>query len=112
MLDIKCKNDQMFAVVKTGGKQYPVKLGNVIKVEKLDGSIGTIVTLNSIIFANDNGTILDNKKVKVKAEVLEQTRGEKIIIFKKRRRKNYRRKNGHRQFITVLKVIGIDNYGN
>lgn len=100
----------MFAVIKTGGKQYPIKDGSVIKIEKIEGEIGSIVTFDKVVFANDNNSLIDDlKKVKVKAEVLEQKKDKKIIIFKKRRRKTYRRKNGHRQHCTVLKVIGIEN---
>ena len=98
----------MFAVIKTGGKQYPVKDGSVIKVEKLEGEIGSIVTIDEVMLANDNNGLVENNKVIVKAEVLEQKRDKKLIIFKKRRRKNYKRKNGHRQYCTILKIIGIE----
>ena len=104
----------MFAVVKTGGKQYAVTSGSVIKVEKLEGSIGNIITLDDVIFANDNnnGLVREIQQIRVKAEVLEQKKDKKIVIFKKRRRKNYRRKNGHRQQCTVLRIIGVEKYGN
>lgn len=95
----------MFAVVKTGGKQYPIKNGSIIKVEKLEGEIGKIISLDEVLFtnsANDNVAI-------VKAEILEQKKGKKIVIFKKRRRKNYKRKNGHRQYCTILKIIDIQD---
>ncbi len=102
----------MFAVIKTGGKQYPVKLGSILKVEKLDGEIGSVIPLDDVIFASQSADILDKKKIAIKAEILEQKRDKKIIIFKKRRRKNYKRKNGHRQHCSVIKIIGIDRNGN
>ncbi|MBQ4874497.1 MAG: 50S ribosomal protein L21 [Rickettsiaceae bacterium H1] len=103
----------MFAVIKTGGKQYPVRVGNIIKVEKLEGNIGNIITFDNVLFANDNNVQIDDfKQVKVKAEILEQKRNKKIIVFKKRRRKNYKRKNGHRQYCTILRIIGVDKNGN
>ena len=98
----------MFAVIKTGGKQYPVKSGSVIQVEKLDGDIGQVITMDDIVLANDEDGLVANDTIMVKAEVLEQKRDKKIIIFKKKRRKNYQRKNGHRQYCTVLKIIGIE----
>lgn len=101
----------MFAVVKTGGKQYKVAAGDVIKVEKLDGEAGGTVTLDHVLMVGDDkgvkvgaptlaGTV-------VTAEILEQARAAKIIIFKKKRRQNYRRKNGHRQELTVLRIQEI-----
>ncbi len=98
----------MFAVIKTGGKQYPVRDGSVIQVEKLDGDIGQVITISDVVLANDENGLVANDKVMVKAEVLEQKRDKKIIIFKKRRRKTYQRKNGHRQYCTVLRIIGIE----
>jgi large subunit ribosomal protein L21 len=105
----------MFAVVKTGGKQYCVKPGDVFKVEKLDVEPSTIVSLTDVllisgdeekaeIFTAEDSAL--NGAV-VKTEVLKHVRNKKIIIFKKKRRHNYRRKNGHRQWMTVLKVTDI-----
>jgi len=97
----------MFAVIKTGGKQYRVASGDVIKVEKLEAEAGSTVTLDQVLMAGDKiGTPLV-AGVTVSAEVVAQDRGPKIIIFKKKRRQNYRRKNGHRQDITVLRITDI-----
>ncbi len=101
----------MFAVVKTGGKQYRVAADDLLKVEKLDAEPGETVVLDQVLMVGDG----DDRKVGaplvegavVEAEVVEQSRAKKIIVFKKKRRQNYRRKNGHRQHQTVLKVIGI-----
>ncbi len=101
----------MFAVVKTGGKQYRVEEGNVIKVEKLAGEAGDKVTFEDILMAGEGATVTVGSPfvtgAKVTAEILEQTRADKIIVFKKKRRQNYRRKKGHRQHQTVLRVTGI-----
>ena len=102
----------MFAVVKTGGKQYCVKPGDVIKVEKLDVEPAGVVVLNDVLLtSSDKGEVtIGDPVVKgavVNAEVLKHVRNDKIIIFKKIRRHNYRRKNGHRQPMTVLKVKEI-----
>ena len=101
----------MYAVLKTGGKQYRVAKGDVIKVEKLDGEAGGKVTLDQILMVGEGekttvGSPLV-KGAKVTAEILGQDRGPKIIVFKKKRRQNYRRKKGHRQDITVLRITDI-----
>lgn len=96
----------MFAVIETGGKQYLVKEGSIIKVEKLEAEEKKEVEINKVICISNNGLSYSSNAT-VKAEVLEQCRGEKIIIFKKKRRKNYRRKTGHRQYITVLRINEI-----
>ncbi|WP_339045868.1 50S ribosomal protein L21 [Candidatus Mesenet endosymbiont of Agriotes lineatus] len=99
----------MFAVIETGGKQYTVKEGDVIKVEKLKADQGAEVLINNVHFVNDQSSpVFSSINAVVKAQVLEQCRGEKVIIFKKRRRKHYRRKKGHRQYLTVLRITGID----
>jgi large subunit ribosomal protein L21 len=101
----------MFAVIKTGGKQYRVAKDDIIKVEKLDGDAGAKLTLGEVLMVGDDkGVKLGTPLVdgaSVSAEVVEQTRGDKIIVFKKKRRHNYRRKKGHRQDLTVLKITGI-----
>ncbi|MDG7056863.1 MAG: 50S ribosomal protein L21 [Wolbachia endosymbiont of Penenirmus auritus] len=97
----------MFAVIETGGKQYLVKKGSVIKVEKLEAEEGKEVEIDKVVCLSDNGLSYSSNAT-VKAEVLEQCRGERIIIFKKKRRKNYRRKTGHRQYITVLRINEIN----
>jgi len=101
----------MFAVVKTGGKQYKVAKEDVIKVEKLEAEAGKMVTLENVLMVNDGKkTTIGVPEVKgatVTAEVLEQTRAPKILVFKKKRRHNYRRKQGHQQNITVLRIKEI-----
>ncbi len=101
----------MFAVVKTGGKQYKVASGDVIKVEKLEAEAGATVELDQVLMVGDDAKVTIGAPMvagaKVAAEVLEQTKSAKVIIFKKRRRKNSRRTRGHRQQITVLRVTGI-----
>jgi large subunit ribosomal protein L21 len=97
----------MFAVIKTGGKQYRVASGDVIKVEKLEVEAGATVTLDQVLMVDGKiGTPLVADAT-VSAEVIAQDRGPKIIVFKKKRRQNYRRKNGHRQDITVLRITDI-----
>src|SRR5271154_5810352 len=101
----------MFAVVKTGGKQYKVAQGDVIQVEKLPGEANNKVTLGEVLMLCDNGKVTFGAPfvsgANVSAEVVEQTRTGKLIVFKKKRRQNYRRKKHHRQDYTVLKITGI-----
>jgi large subunit ribosomal protein L21 len=91
----------MFAVVRTGGKQYRVAAGDKIVVEKMAGEAGDTVSLGDVLFASDGG------EVKVTAEIIAQAKADKIIIFKKKRRHNYRRKNGHRQQHTILRILAV-----
>jgi len=101
----------MFAVIKTGGKQYKVAKDDVIKVEKLPGDAGAAIDLTEVLMLSDGGKVELGAPMlagaKVSAEVVKQARGDKIIVFKKKRRKNYRRKKGHRQDLTVLKITSI-----
>lgn len=97
----------MFAVVRTGGKQYRVSPEDRITVEKLDGEAGSQITLDDVLLASDGTELKDASKVKVTAEIVAHNRADKIIVFKKRRRQNYRRKQGHRQHQTVLKILSI-----
>ena len=101
----------MFAVVKTGGKQYKVAQGDVIQVEKLVGEAGTKVQLAQVLMINDNGKAKIGAPfvagAKVDAEIVGQERSRKVIVFKKKRRQNYRRKNTHRQDYTILRITGI-----
>jgi large subunit ribosomal protein L21 len=97
----------MFAIVRTGGKQYRVAAGDKIAVEKLPGVAGDKVSLDDILLAGDGGEIADVKGLSVSAEIIAQERGEKIIVFKKRRRHNYRRKQGHRQSLTLLRIVAV-----
>ncbi|MEY4500829.1 MAG: hypothetical protein RIS52_719 [Pseudomonadota bacterium] len=93
----------MFAVVRTGGKQYRVAPGDKIVVEKLAGDAGDKVTLDDVLFASEGAA----KGLTVSAEIIAQAKADKVIIFKKRRRHNYRRKNGHRQQHTILKITAV-----
>jgi large subunit ribosomal protein L21 len=97
----------MFAVIKTGGKQYIAKEGCVIFTERLEGEVGSIVNFanDDVIFSFENAA--GGKSVVVKAEILEHKKRDKIIVFKKKRRKDYRRKQGHRQNISVLRIKEI-----
>ncbi|HYC05197.1 MAG TPA: 50S ribosomal protein L21 [Azospirillaceae bacterium] len=101
----------MFAVIRTGGKQYKVAAGDVIKVEKLAGEAGASLTLDDVLMVSDAGNTTIGTPVvagaSVTATVVAQGRGEKVIVFKKKRRQNYRRKNGHRQDLTILRITDI-----
>jgi large subunit ribosomal protein L21 len=102
----------MFAVVKAGGQQYKVAKDDVIKIDKIEGEEGSEIILENVLLVSDDkkGLTVGAPLVKgatVTVTILEQTRDKKVLIFKKRRRKNSRRKNGHRQYITILKVTNI-----
>ena len=101
----------MFAVIRTGGKQYKVAPNDILRVEKLEAKPGDTVKLDSVLMVgSDQGMSVGAPLVKgaaVAAEVVEQTRADKIIVFKKLRRKNHRKRNGHRQALTVLRVTEI-----
>ena len=97
----------MFAVVRTGGKQYRVAAGDKIAVEKLAGEAGDKITLGDVLLAGNEGSIADAAGVVVSAEIIAQAKSEKVIVFKKRRRHNYRRKNGHRQQLTLLRILAV-----
>ena len=102
----------MFAVIRTGGKQYKVAKNDVLTVEKLAGDPGSTVELSEVLMLGGDGAETKTgtpviSGASVAAEVLEQKKGEKIIVFKKKRRHNYRRKNGHRQELTVLRITDI-----
>jgi len=97
----------MFAVVRTGGKQYRVHPGDKIVVEKLDGNAGDKITLGDVLLAGNGGDLKSTDGLTVAAEILAQAKGEKVTVFKKRRRHNYRRKKGHRQQHTILKIVAI-----
>ena len=97
----------MFAVVRTGGKQYRVAAGDKIVVEKIDGEAGASVTLGDVLLAGEGSELKSVSGLTVAAEIIAQAKGEKVIVFKKRRRHNYRRRNGHRQNHTILKIVSI-----
>ena len=97
----------MFAVVRTGGKQYRVAAGDKIVVEKIDGDAGSSVTLGDVLLAGEGSDLKSVDGLTVAAEIVAQAKAEKVIVFKKRRRHNYRRKNGHRQNHTILKIVSV-----
>ncbi|HEV2078564.1 MAG TPA: 50S ribosomal protein L21 [Allosphingosinicella sp.] len=97
----------MFAVVRTGGKQYRVAAGDKIVVEKLAGDAGETVTLGDVLLAGEGSDLRSTDGITVSAEIIAQAKGDKVIVFKKRRRHNYRRKNGHRQQLTILRITAI-----
>ncbi len=93
----------MFAIVRTGGKQYRVAAGDKIVVDRMDGEAGSRVALGDVLFTSEGSA----KGLTVAAEIIAQAKAEKVIVFKKKRRHNYRRKNGHRQQHTILKIISV-----
>src|SRR4051812_4747218 len=103
----------MYAVIRTGGKQYTVRKDDILEVELLDAKKGDAITLNEVLLIGAQG---GNAKIgaphvagaSVKAEVVDHIKDDKVIVFKKKRRQNYRRKNGHRQNLTVLKITAIN----
>lgn len=101
----------MHAVMETGGKQYRVTAGDIVQVEKLSGQVGDKVELRSVLLLQDEqGVTLGAEKLKeakIVGEVLQQGREKKVVVFKKKRRKNYRRTQGHRQSFTRLKIVEI-----
>jgi len=97
----------MFAIVRTGGKQYRVAAGDKIAVEKLAGEAGETITLDDVLLAGEGDSVADASKVKVSAEIIAQAKSEKVVVFKKRRRHNYRRKAGHRQQMTLLRITDV-----
>ena len=100
----------MFAVVRTGGKQYRVHPGDKIVVEKLDGNAGDKITLGDVLLAGDGGSLKSIDGLTIAAEIVAQAKGDKVTVFKKRRRHNYRRKQGHRQLHTILKIVAIGDH--
>lgn len=101
----------MYAVIATGGKQYNVEKGATLKVEKLDGDVGTKVTLKDVLFVGGNGDVKVGKPfltgASVTCTITAQDRDTKVIAFKKKRRKGYQKRRGHRQYFTALKVDEI-----
>ena len=101
----------MFAIVRTGGKQYRVAAGDKIVVEKLDGEAGASITLGDILLAGEGSELHSVEGLTVSAEIIAQAKADKVIVFKKRRRHNYRRRAGHRQHLTLLRIIGVGEQG-
>jgi large subunit ribosomal protein L21 len=107
---VRCLEKAMFAVVRTGGKQYRVAAGDKIVVEKLAGEAGDTISLGDVLLAGEGSELKDTKGLTVSAEIIAQAKGDKVIVFKKRRRHNYRRKNGHRQQLTILRITAIGDH--
>ena len=101
----------MFAIVRTGGKQYRVAPGDKIVVEKLAGEAGDNIDLTDVLLAGDGGDLKSTGGLTVAAKIVAQAKGEKVTVFKKRRRHNYRRKKGHRQQHTILEIVSIGGKG-
>lgn len=105
----------MYAIVKTGGKQVKVSQGDKLRVEHLDGETGDKITLDEVLLLGDKDKITVGTPIiegaSVEAKIIDQIRDKKVVVFKKKRRKNYRRKAGHRQHLTVLEVTGINGSG-
>ena len=97
----------MFAIVRTGGKQYRVAPGDKIVVEKLAGNAGDSVDLTDVLLAGEGSDLKSTDGLTVGAKIVAQAKGEKVTVFKKRRRHNYRRKRGHRQQHTILEIVSI-----
>ncbi len=101
----------MYAIVSTGGKQYKVAEGDIIDIEKLEAEEGQTVTFNEVLFLNDGKKAVTDPealaKVSVEGEVLKQYRDKKVIVFKFRRRKRYRRTRGHRQYLTKVRITKV-----
>lgn len=101
----------MYAVVKSGGKQYRVRPGQRVRVEKLEGQLGEVVTLEDVLLVSDGDQVKVGRPLlegaQVRAKIVEQHRARKIVVFKKKRRKGYRRKKGHRQHYTGLEIQEI-----
>jgi large subunit ribosomal protein L21 len=106
---------KMYAVIKTGGKQYRVEENDVVKLEKIEGEVGSNVKFDQVLaLGSDKGVEIGApvlSGVVVSAEVLEQKQDDKVIIFKKRRRQNSRSKNGHRQEVTVVRILDVSGKG-
>ncbi len=94
----------MFAIVRTGGKQYRVAADQKIIVDRMPGEAGDSVSLSDVLLLSDGSAVAGQS---VAAEIVAQIKGDKIIVFKKKRRHNYRRKNGHRQLLTLLKITAV-----
>ena len=101
----------MYAVVKTGGKQYKVRPGQMVRVEKLEGAVGDTIDLSDVLLIGGGDAIQIGRPqvegASVKAQIVEQGRAKKIIVFKKKRRKGYHKKQGHRQYYTQLRINEI-----
>ena len=101
----------MYAVIKTGGKQYKVSEGDLLKVEKLEGAVGETIELDEVLMVGGDEVKIGTPRLpdaKVKAQIVEQGKDKKVLVFKSKRRKNHRKMYGHRQPLTRLKITGIE----
>ena len=102
----------MYAVVSTGGKQYKVQQGETLRIEKIPGEVGSKVTFDRVLMVADGENVRVGQpvleKAAVQASIVEQDKAKKILVFKYKRRKRYRRKNGHRQPFTAIRIEGIE----
>jgi large subunit ribosomal protein L21 len=101
-----------YAVIRTGGKQYRVAQGDLVRIEKLAGEVGEKITLGDVLFIGGNGDVKIGlplvENASVTGEIVSQTKAKKVLVFKKKRRKSYSRQRGHRQHQTTLRITGID----
>lgn len=101
----------VYAVIRTGGKQYKVSQGDVVQVEKLSGQVGDVITLDQVLFIGGNDEVKIGTPIlsgaEVTGEIVEQGQAKKVLVFKKKRRKSYSRQHGHRQKLTKLKITEI-----
>jgi large subunit ribosomal protein L21 len=106
------EKNMKYAVIKTGGKQYRVSEGDLVKIEKLSGEVGEKITLADVLFIGGNGDVKIGaplvENASVTGEIVSQAKAKKVLVFKKKRRKSYSRQRGHRQHQTTLKITGID----
>src|SRR5918998_1573108 len=100
----------MFAIVRTGGKQYRVAPGDKIVVEKVAGDAGDRIDITDVLLAGEGSDLKSTDGLTVAAEIIAQAKGDKVTVFKKRRRHNYRRKKGHRQQHTILRIVAIGDH--
>jgi len=109
---IVSRNLMKYAVIRTGGKQYRVSEGQLVKIEKLAGQVGDTVTLGDVLFVGGNGEVKIGAPLvadaKVTGEIVGQGKAKKVLVFKKKRRKSYSRQRGHRQHQTTLKITAIE----
>lgn len=100
-----------YAVIRTGGKQYRVAPGDVVRIERLTGDVGSAVEFSEVLIASDDAGIRVGRPLvdgaRVRGQIVAQTRDKKVLVYKKKRRKNYRRRRGHRQYLTSVRVTEI-----
>ena len=101
-----------YAVIRTGGKQYRVAPGDVVRIERLSGDVGSAVEFGEVLIAADDAGIRVGRPLvegaRVRGQIVAQARDRKVLVYKKKRRKNYRRRQGHRQYFTSVRVTGIE----